>query len=194
MTDKDNAELEEEETDDEDESEIKNRDKDNVALNTMETITGQCGDNITWTLEENTLTITGNGVIEDYDENSQPWHTYIDDIKILIIHDGITGIGEMAFFNCYNLTGELVLPDSLTEIGVSAFENCYGFEGDLIIPDNVIAIGEKAFEGCNKLSGVAYIPKSVISIGENALSSIHTIYGESDSYAETYAINNNITL
>ncbi len=193
MTDKDNAELEEEETDDEDESEIKNRDKDNVALNTMETITGQCGDNITWTLEENTLTITGNGVIEDYDENSQPWHTYIDDIKILIIHDGITGIGEMAFFNCYNLTGELVLPDSLTEIGVSAFENCYGFEGDLIIPDNVIAIGEKAFEGCNKLSGVAYIPKSVISIGENALSSIHTIYGESDSYAETYAINNNIT-
>ena len=79
---------------------------------------GICGDSLTWVLDVNgILTISGTGEMTNYSSGTAPWHSYSDKIKSLILSDGITSIGQYAFYNCTTLTGDLVIPDSVTSIG-----------------------------------------------------------------------------
>ena len=79
---------------------------------------GTTGDCI-WTLVGGELTISGNGAMEDYScfFDPAPWGTSITKV---IIEDGVTSIGEDAFYNCTSLTS-IVIPDSVTSIGKYAF-------------------------------------------------------------------------
>ena len=65
----------------------------------------KCGENLTWELsEDGTLTISGSGKMADYDDpNSQPWAGQRDNIKHLVVTDGVTTIGINAFRYCINL-------------------------------------------------------------------------------------------
>lgn len=81
-----------------------------------------------------------------------------------IIPDGITEIGDGAFFGCRWL-GDLYLPESVTRIGYDAFGES-GLES-INIPQNVKYIGDGAFSECNELSSVV-IPQSVRFIGQFA--------------------------
>ena len=79
---------------------------------------GICGDSLTWVLDVNgILTISGTGEMTNYSSGTAPWYSYSDKIKSLILSDGITSIGQYAFYNCTTLTGDLVIPDSVTSIG-----------------------------------------------------------------------------
>ena len=90
----------------------------------------------------------------------------------LTINEGITGIGERAFQNCFYLTG-IDLPDSLLEMDILTFakgendpnnvkrislgtglksipQGCFAYcvdslEEDVVIPDNIESIGDNAF-------------------------------------------------
>ena len=91
---------------------------------------GTCGDNLTWTLEESTgtLTISGSGAMSDYSyiaysSNYAPWYNDRTKILIVIIEDGVTSIGSGAFYNCSGLTS-VTIPNSVTSIGIGAFEDC----------------------------------------------------------------------
>ncbi len=88
--------------------------------------------------------------------------------KNSVIPDDIVAIGNGAFANCTELSGELVLPNSLISIGDNAFENCTGLNGSLLIPDAVEFIGSSAFDGCWGFTGSLIIPNSVTSIGNDA--------------------------
>jgi len=81
------------------------------------------------------------------------------------IPDSITEIGSWAFYGCSELTS-VSIPDSVTEIGISAFYNCSGLIS-VSIPDSVTEIGEYAFYGCSGLTSVS-IPDSVTEIGSYA--------------------------
>jgi len=61
------------------------------------------------------------------------------------------------------------------------------------IPKGILAIGKSAFEGCTKLKSIT-VPESVTKIDERAFYNCPnlTFYGESGSYAEKYAKDNNI--
>jgi len=77
----------------------------------------------------------------------------------------VTGVGKMAFYNCYRLTG-VTIPSGVTSIGDEAFSGCSGLEG-ITIPEGVTNVGESAFLCCYGLKSVT-IPDSVTNIGESA--------------------------
>ena len=85
-----------------------------------------------------------------------------NEIKIIIIPNDITAIGDNAFYNCSGLTS-VTIPNSVTSIGYSAFSNCSGLTS-VTIPNSVTSIADYAFEHCSGLTSVT-IPSSVTSIG-----------------------------
>ena len=157
-------------------------------------------DNLTWKLDaDGTLTISGTGTMKDYDYNNNPSpaNQKKGSVKKVVIKDGVTSIGNFAFYNCKSLTS-ITIPDSVTSIELAAFNNCNNLTS-ITIPDSVTSIGDSAFELCNKLSSITLsnnitsignwafhgcpltsitIPDSVTSIGDNAFyacSSLKTI-------------------
>ena len=55
-----------------------------------------CGDNLTWTMEGNTLYITGSGEMYDF-YSGAPWASYKTSITRVVLSDGITYVGACAF-------------------------------------------------------------------------------------------------
>lgn len=82
--------------------------------------------------------------------------------------DGVTSIGQWAFYSCSNLTGDLIIPDKVTSIGASAFYECSKLTGSLIIPDKVTTIGSMAFDGCSGFTGTLTLSKNLTTIGHRA--------------------------
>ena len=124
---------------------------------------GTCGDNLTWTLENGVLTISGTGQMWDYDiwgENPVPWDNAL---KSVVISEGVTSVGCYAFYGCNELTS-ISIPGSMKNINVYAFSGCAGLT-DLTIPDGVKTLEYEAFSGCVGISRVE-IPDSVEWLGE----------------------------
>ena len=91
------------------------------------------------------VTITGGAVAEGAFDNSVGHFPSLRSVTLL---DGVTGIGEMAFFDCASLES-ITIPNSVTEIGASAFEKCTGLKS-LYIPGSVNFVGAAV----TNLSGV----------------------------------------
>ena len=91
---------------------------------------GADGGNLTWTLTfDGVLTVSGSGQMDQYYKTSvpifgrekAPWYEYKTDITAVVIENGVTSIGECAFFNCYRIQ-TVQLPQSLNLVGDSAFD------------------------------------------------------------------------
>lgn len=117
--------------------------------------TGAC----TWELEGTHLTISGNGKMENYAFSCGPWGK---DITAVTIEDGVTAIGNYAFFGCAALTS-VTIPDSVTAIGENAFEDCTALTA-VTLPKGLERLELRAFADCTALQTVA-IPNSVKVIG-----------------------------
>ena len=130
---------------------------------------GKYGDNVTWVLEDDTLTFSGSGAMQDYSSYLSfadvPWHDYCERIAEVRIAYGITSLAEGMCYGCEKLQ-KIDIPNSVVEIGRAAFMNCVGFTA-VEIPNSVTKIGMSVFCGCTKLKSVV-IPSSVVSIGGSA--------------------------
>ena len=155
---------------------------------------GTCGargseNNVTWKLDsDGTLTISGNGEIRDASKNNLPW-PYPDEIKKVIVENGVTEIGRYDFYNCTNLTEvDLSNVQTLENIRENAFSDCsslstvklpmkgklksidtnaFGFlEGvapqirEIMIPASVKEILGHVFNGCEQLENVEFAEDS----------------------------------
>lgn len=88
-------------------------------------------DSIEWSIKNGTLTITGNGAMQDYpNPEDAPWHNKKDEITKIVIEDGITRIGNLAFYGLTNAK-EAVVPESVKSIGLCAFSYTEGTRTDI---------------------------------------------------------------
>ena len=111
---------------------------------------GSCGKYATYTYVEatKTLTISGKGDLSSHDYfHPSSWSSYREEIQNLIIEEGITGIGSMAFRKCSGLSS-VTIPNSVVYIGEFAFADCTGLTS-VHIPKNVQFIGPAAFGWCD---------------------------------------------
>lgn len=146
---------------------------------------GNCGtggsDNVTYVLTQNnddntnktyTLTISGNGKMNDYSDysyNYAPWNSVNYAITQVVFEGDITTIGNYSFYRCTRLTS-ITIPNSVISIGTGAFLDCTGLK-EITMPDDsnfkLHSIGAYAFEDCRSLKSIT-IPSSVQSIGKHA--------------------------
>lgn len=172
---------------------------------------GVCGADLTWYYKDNVLVIKGTGPMNDYDgywlnDSDAPWYDkgLKDKIHWLIIEEGVTSIGNGAFYEIGSLSKvelpstietigdgackatsslkSIDIPSSVTEIGIYAFDGCLNLSL-ITIPDSVTKIGSGTFNRCESLSSIT-IPSSVAEI-DGALfdmcSSLSSIVFEGDA-------------
>ena len=148
---------------------------------------GTCGDNLTWELScDSVLTISGTGNMWD----NPSWTPYNSEIRTAVLPEGLTSIGEKAFYHCSVLTS-INLPNSVDSIGDKAFVGCDSLTeplynarifaympkigyGAYSIPEGIVSIAAHALELCAGHGWVLAeitIPSSVEYIGKQALGS-----------------------
>ena len=95
-------------------------------------------------------------------------HSVVDGKCVIEFDAPITKIPAKAFYNCKNLTGDLVIPNSVTEIGEMAFYYCTGLNGTLTLSNKLETIGSNAFKNCSGFTGSLILPNSLTTIGKMA--------------------------
>lgn len=120
---------------------------------------GQCGQYITYTLDElGVLRLSGKGQTFNFNkegrydtETNAPWNHLKYNILKIVVEEGITKLGDCIFANCLDLE-EVILPDTLTEISDDVFYNCTNLK-EINIPKRTKIKGTP-FKGCIRLRKV----------------------------------------
>lgn len=87
-----------------------------------------------------------------------------ENLKSIIIPDGVTDLKDLCFFSCKNLRS-IVIPNSVKSIGNNCFIDCSSLE-HVQIPDSVISLGEKCFLNCTSLKSIQ-LSSSIIRLGRS---------------------------
>jgi len=127
-------------------------------------VEGSCGPSLFWSLESdtNTLSISGSGIMSDFEDGNTPWKSYLSSIEHVVISEGASTIGNWAFARCTNLVS-VSIPSTVTSIGYFSFYECSKLPS-LVVPFGVTYIADEAFNLCRSLENVS-LPESLLSIG-----------------------------
>ena len=181
--------------------------------NPFELITVKCsgklGDDIKWTFDGETMTISGTGDMPDMKDepiwfDTGYFNVLSKQLRHLVIEEGVTSVGAEAFWNMYALE-DVTLPGSLETIDRFAFAGCEKLRS-IEIPENTKSIGFSAFRLCTDLENITiYSPDCEIdssnltisndlggdSYLESRIKFTGTVTGYRGSTAERYALVNN---
>ena len=121
---------------------------------------GQCGDDLTWTLDSSgTLTISGTGPMYGYSLFKNPWcdsalrsSGISTRVVNAVVSSGVTALGERALADCGSMVS-VSLPETLLTVGESCFMSSDALRS-ITIPNSVRSIGLGAFTACKNLSRV----------------------------------------
>ena len=116
---------------------------------------GTCGENLTWVLDISTgkLKISGKGEMEKYNYSpNSPWYDDRAYIKSIDVENGVTSIGNYAFYDCIYVES-VKLPDTLVKIGEYAFYNLK-LLNSIDLPNNIEKIGQAAFIFCKSIESI----------------------------------------
>lgn len=141
---------------------------------------GSCGTGVTYSYNKDSkvLTISGSGSIKDYYPTTGsigrvPWYDFKPECVKVVINEGITGIGDRAFYNMSVLTS-VTLPSTLKTISDYSFAEC-PLLNNVTLPSNLQTIRSYAFQKCTSLTKIV-IPDSVKSFGKTRIGSVETGY------------------
>ena len=154
------------------------------------TKSGKCGVNVKYSInKDGKMIVSGKGAIA----NDSSFTNYITcpwryDVKELIIKNGITRIGDSAFYECENLQ-KISIANSVKSIGDQAFGSCSALTS-VVLPNKLTKINPYLFVYCSNLKKVT-IPVSVKKIGYLAFdcSGISVIYKGSQEMWKNVLIN-----
>lgn len=112
---------------------------------------GAQGDNLKWSFNGGKLTITGTGAMADFTIDYTvlpyaaitPWKQYLYSITNIELSEGITYIGQGAFFGMDKVK-KVVFPEGLIEIGDYALGNCQGIKS-FTFPSTLQTVGNGMF-------------------------------------------------
>lgn len=127
---------------------------------------------LNWTITRGgLLSISGSGVMNDYDNQKRPsWESATDDsgasapFYTVDIGSGVNSIGNYAFYGS-NIVG-ISIPPNVKTVGDSAFRSCVNLTS-VTLSDGIQTIDQNAFRACTSLAYID-IPGSVTSIGSGA--------------------------
>ena len=129
--------------------------------------------------DDGTLTISGNGEMKFWNSNFVvAWNSNRKNIKNVIINNGVTSIGNFAFYGCENLIN-ITIPDSVTSRGLCAFSNCTSLTSINVDSNNEKYMSDKGVlytkdkksliqYPCKKEGTEYIILQGVTSIGDSA--------------------------
>lgn len=145
-----------------------------VNVNSNDTVGGICGEQSSWLLVKDTLTIKGAGSMDNYDFSTiySPWCDYAMRIDSTIIENGVTNIGDFAFAWCEKMKG-ISIPYSIAKIGEHAFHECDQLRS-IQLPNSIDTIGDYAFVWCDHLPSIG-IPEGVDYIGLGAFTGCYML-------------------
>ena len=120
-----------------------------------------------WSISaDHVLTISGSGEMPNYTYNATaPWYSYRNQIESIVVENGITALGNYAFY-CSSTATSVSLPPSLNALGKDCFYSCSELK-TISIPDGVAAIPDRCFYECSSLESID-LPGSIRTFGESA--------------------------
>ena len=114
-----------------------------------------------WILYDDGEFIINGTYVPGYSRESAPWYRYHNQIKKIVVEEGINRIERAAFYGCDNVQ-EVDIADTVTSIEYDAFRNCTKLQA-IILPHNLTKMDDSAFRDCKSLEKVE-IPESLTSI------------------------------
>ena len=139
---------------------------------------GTYGDNISWSYDVNTttLTISGKGKMAEPAETGvlstaiYGWHLWAGDITAVVISEGIESLSTSALESFRQMTS-VQFPSTLKVVGELALSQCAGLT-DVTLPEGVTTLKKQAFQ----FGGKNFIlPSTITTIEESALSSASSV-------------------
>lgn len=132
-------------------------------------------DGLHWVYKDDaSLTISGAGAIPNYYKSGQPWNAYMRTMESLAIEEGVTSIGNYAFYEAdYLGVGEIGLPETLQAIGNYAFYSCGNIK-EVTFLASVRTLGSFVFAECRGITKVV-LPDTVVSIGSNSFETCYNV-------------------
>lgn len=122
---------------------------------------GVCGEKLMWLFFDNgTLSIIGEGKMNDFLAEEAPWFKYNDRIEQINVEEDVESIGDFAFYNCS--TKYVDISGSVQSIGTQAFGWCQNLVR-IWMPDGPVYFGESAFTNCTSLVSFD-VPGSILKL------------------------------
>ena len=155
-------------------------------------ICGAQGDNLQWSFNSGTLKITGSGAMADFTFDDAtwsavtPWKEYRFQITELDLSEGMTYIGQYAFWGLDGLN-KVELPEGLIEISDYAFTNCQGIRS-FTFPTTLATVGNYMFTNnyaLREITAKGLVPPNMKENRLNQNARLVDVYVE-EGYINTY--------